>query len=355
MTDDNLLTIATYGRSGSSARVRIHDWLGYLGISARHLSYTGQANNSISTLLSHLDKVVHSEVSLSRLAANGFRGTILMSREASPFSNGRLEAKILRAADRSVYDFDDAIFHSSAPFPYSLWPKDKLWLRSIQAASHVIAGNEYLAEEASKHARDVTLVPSCVDMASYTRKTDFDLRSTPTLVWLGSPATEPYLETIADALLRVNSVTPIRLTVISAGRRSLGPLDEIVDRVDWSEGSFGGLLQEADLGIMPLPDNEFARGKCAYKLLQYGAAGLPVMGSPVGANSGVLARMDGFSASSTAEWAVALQDFLASTASERKSKGDTGYTAIAEGFSFSAWKETWQKVVGLTPTTGLIP
>lgn len=348
MGSSNLLTIATYGRSGSSARVRIHDWLEYLGVSAGHLSYTGQGNNSISTLLKNLDKVFEAEVSLARLASKGFGGTVLMSREASPLSNGRLEAKILRGADRSIYDFDDAIFHSAAPFPYSLWPKDKLWLRSVQSASHVIAGNEYLAEEASKHAKNVTLIPSCVDLATYTRKTSFDLRPVPTLVWLGSPATERYLAGIADALLRVNGETPIRLTVISAGQRSLGALDEIVDRVDWREDNFGQLLKEADLGIMPLPNEEFARGKCAYKLLQYGAAGLPVMGSPVGANEQVLKRMDGFAASGTAAWVAGLSDFLASTASERRAKGEAGFKEIAEGFSFGAWKDTWQRVVGVS-------
>lgn len=342
---ENLTTVASYGRKGSSARVRIYEWLDFLGLDARKFTYTGQGDNSISTLARNVDKALGAEVSLRRLAARRIPGALLMSREASPLSNGRLEAKLLERADTSVYDFDDAIFHSAAPFPYSLWPKDKVWRRSVQAADRVIAGNDYLAEEASKFSRNVTMIPSCVNPELYPKKTAYRLNELPSLVWLGSPATEQFLPPIADALLRVHRVRPIRLRVISAGERSLGPLDAIVERVQWSEQGFAEELRSADVGIMPLADGPFARGKCAYKLLQYGAAALPVLGSPVGTNRSVLAAMGGASPATADDWEAALHDFLDAGDAERAALGARAYAVVKEQFSFQAWRDEWIKAI----------
>ena len=340
-----LTTVASYGRKGSSARVRIYEWLDFLGLEARKYTYTDQGDNSISTLGRNLDKAVGSEIALRRLASGRIPGTLLMSREASPLSNGRLEAKLLQRAELSVYDFDDAIFHSAAPFPYSLWPKDKVWRRSVEAADRVIAGNDYLAEEASKFSRNVTMIPSCVNPDLYPKKSNYALNEVPTLVWLGSPATEQFLPPIAEALLRVHRTRPIRLRVVSAGERSLGPLDAIVERVQWSEQGFAGELCRADLGIMPLADDPFARGKCAYKLLQYGAAALPVLGSPVGTNRSVLSAMGAEAPSTTDEWEASLHGFLDSSEPERAALGARAYTSVTEGFSFQAWRNEWMKAL----------
>ncbi|MCC9176122.1 hypothetical protein [Arthrobacter sp. zg-Y750] len=342
----NLTTVASYGRKGSSARVRIYEWLDFLGLDARKYTYTDQGDNSIATLARNVDKALGAETALRRLAMKTIPGVLLMSREASPLSNGRLEAKLLQRAETSVYDFDDAIFHSAAPFPYSLWPKDKVWRRSVEAADRIIAGNDYLAEEASKFSRNVTMIPSCVNPDLYPKKTDYSLNEVPTLVWLGSPATEQFLPPIADALLRVNRVRPIRLRVISAGERSLGPLDAIVDRVQWSESGFAQELHNADLGIMPLADDPFARGKCAYKLLQYGAAALPALGSPVGTNRSVLAAMGAEAPSTADEWEASIHDMLAAGDAERAALGDRAYKTVTEQFSFQAWRSEWLQVIG---------
>lgn len=343
-----MITVATYGRNGSSARVRIHDWLDYLGIVAtRNYCYLGKADNSITTLSSHLPQVTAAELSLRRLAYSGTTETLLMSREASPLSNGRLESRLLRSAPYSVYDFDDAIFHNGAPFPYSLYPKGKVWHRSVRAATKVIAGNDYLAEVAAKFSQQVVMIPSCVNPSDYTLKSRYELPEVPTLVWLGSPATEPFLEILAEPLLRINADIPIRLRVISSGDRSLGALDEIVDRVQWSAESFAGLLADAELGLMPLPDTPFTRGKCAYKLLQYAAAGLPVVGSPVGTNKKVLDELGGASALGASDWEDAIRDLLATSARARSVIGAAGRNAVDAGYSFEAWAPVWKATVGL--------
>lgn len=345
MKTTNLTTVATYGRTGGSARVRIYEWLDYLKIDARRYCYANQGDNSISTVVRNIDKVLNAEISLRLLASRRIAGSLLMSREGSPFSNGRLEARLLSKADLSIYDFDDAIYHASASFPQSIWPKSAIWRSSVSSADRIIAGNEYLAEEAAKFSRDVTVIPSCVNPDLYQKKQNYELNSVPTLVWLGSPSTEQFLPPIADALLKVNRVRPIRLRVVSAGTRSLGELDLIVDRVEWSEQSFVSALHSADLGIMPLTDNPFSRGKCAYKLLQYGAAALPVIGSPVGTNRKILDEMGGASPATTDQWEKAVHDFLDTTEAERRSLGTRAYATVSAQYSFQAWQDRWSEIV----------
>ncbi|MCQ2001777.1 glycosyltransferase family protein [Arthrobacter zhaoxinii] len=347
MFTNSLVTVATYGRAGGSARVRIYDWLDFLRVDAAVFDYAGMGDNGVSTILRNAPSALRAEVELRALPTRLSKSVLLMSREASPFSSGKLEERLLKSAALSVYDFDDAIYAASARFPQSIWPKDRIWTRAVRHADRVIAGNEYLAEAASKIADDVTIIPSCVNPDAYPIKTDYGLNGTPTLVWLGSPSTEQFLLPLADALVNVNRVRPIRLRVISAGQQSLGKLDAIVERVNWSEDTFANELPSADLGIMPLLDTPFARGKCAYKLLQYGAAGLPVMGSPVGTNLSVLAAMGGAAPSTPAQWENALHDFLDTSEEERRRMGERAYATVGERYSFQAWQDEWRRVVGI--------
>lgn len=343
-----MITVATYGRNGSSARVRIHDWLDYLGlVDVQSHAYLGLADNSFTTLAKHMPQVLTAERSLRTLAKNGSAETLLMSREASPLSNGKLERRILRSAQYSVYDFDDAIFHNAAPFPYNFYPKGKVWVRSVQSADHVIAGNDYLAEEAAKYSRSVQMIPSCVHPDEYVRKVQYGHSARLMLVWMGSPATEPFLDALAEPLMRLNKDIPLTLRVISRGQRSFGPLDEIVERVDWHPETFGAQLADADAGLMPLPDTEFTRGKCAYKLLQYGAAALPVIGSPVGVNREVIEQLGGLAASNAAEWESTVRSIHASKSAERQGMGEQARRAVDASYSFEAWAPQWKEAMRL--------
>ena len=117
-----------------------------------------------------------------------------------------------------------------------------------------------------------------------------------------------------------------------------------MDRVPWDPGTSAQILADADVGIMPLHDTEFTRGKCGYKLLQYGAAGLPVVGSPVGANAGVLAALGG-AAPASGEWVDAVTGVLDAGASERRDLGDTARRGVETSYSFGAWESRWRYAV----------
>jgi glycosyltransferase involved in cell wall biosynthesis len=167
----------------------------------------------------------------------------------------------------------------------------------------------------------------------------------PVIGWLGSPATERYLLGVADALLAAHERTGAVLRVVSAGDASLGPLDRIVERVAWRSDSWRESLATFDVGIGPLPDDPFTRGKCAYKLLQYAAAGVPVVGSPVGANAAAVERLGGVAATTVAQWTDALVDVLTGTATDRAGMASRGLAGVREHYSFAAWAPVWSRAV----------
>jgi glycosyltransferase involved in cell wall biosynthesis len=217
----------------------------------------------------------------------------------------------------------------------------------VSAADLVIAGNSTLAEAAAGLNPSVEVIPSCVDPEAYPQKQDYEVGETPHLVWLGSPSTERYLQALTPALLQVHRLTGARVTLISSGERPLGELDAIADRVAWDGPRTDALLMTADCGLMPLEDTPFARGKCAYKLLQYGAAGLPVVASPVGVNADVLARLEGLAAADLDSWVEAIVELLREPVSVRRARGLAARRAVQERYSFDAWSGAFRRALRL--------
>ncbi|QYH34846.1 hypothetical protein [Salinibacterium sp. M195] len=342
-----LRTFTSYGRGAGSARVRVFDWLDYLSLDATSETYLGTSNNSGRTLATHPWGVVQAEWRLRAATRNIADATTLISRQASPLSAGRLEATLLSKAARGIYDFDDALGLSPAGGTASLSSKQRVWTNSVRAADIVIAGNANLAEQALRLNDNVVIIPSCVDPAQYERKTTYEISRVPRALWIGSPSTESYLKTISTSLLALHASHGLRLTVISAGDASLGALDIMIDRKDWSPHGFGDDIRQADFGVMPLVDNEWARGKCAYKLLQYGAAGLPMIGSPVGANAEVLTHAGAGAPSTTDEWIAEMERMIDASPDSRAAQGELALHTVAEKYSFSAWAPTWARTVGV--------
>ncbi|WP_191277407.1 glycosyltransferase [Nocardioides flavus (ex Wang et al. 2016)] len=272
---------------------------------------------------------------------------LLLSREASPWSSGGLESRLLQSARRGVYDLDDALFADRQGWRRMLGKEPKC-RRSMESADHVIVGNEYLAEYAARYSHDVTVIPTCVEPAAYKHKPTYDLTDRPRLVWLGSPSTERYLLDIAPALREVHRRTGARLTLISVPKEVEHPeLDGLTDRAAWNPQSTPELLAAADVALGPLSDDEYSRGKCAYKLLQYAASGLPMVGSPVGANKLALSRFDGLAANTLDDWIDAITSLLHSSPAERRRRGDTAISAVRAHYSFDVWTDAWKGAVGV--------
>lgn len=339
-----LHTFTSYGKSAGSARVRVFDWLEYTGATAQSETYLDTSNNSVSTLLKNPLKTAEAEMQLRKLARRAPL-RVLISRQVSPLSTGHLEEKLLSRAEVGVYDFDDALYLDQPGTLAALFPKSRIWTRSVAAADVVIAGNLLLAENAQKLNQNTVVIPSCVQVENYVRKNDYELGQFPRAIWIGSPSTEHYVKGISSALLQLNREYGLRVTLLSAGNNSLGEIDPMIDRVSWTSENYTTCLAEADFGIMPLEDTPWARGKCAYKLLQYGAAGLPLIGSPVGANSDVLSHANGLAPQNSEEWIDALRQIITESTLVRASRGATARRVIEEGYSFASWQHLWTKTV----------
>lgn len=337
--------VTPYGRTGGSSRVRVFDWLDHLGMPATVHDYLGTPSSGLRDLAKNPASTVAAEIRTRRVARKFTGNHLLVSRNASPLSRGRTESNMLRRAAHGVYDFDDALWHSASTGQRTLGSKSRIWHAAVGAADHVIAGNSYLAEAAVKFNPNVTIVPSCIEPSTYRPKTRFDLSAQPHAIWLGSPSTEKYLIDIEEALLREHQRSGLRLTVISRGDNRLGRLDPMIDRVDWTLDGFAAGLEQADFGIMPLPDDPWTRGKCAYKLLQYAATALPVIGSPTGANGEVLSLLGGLAPVSVDEWTDALSELVTSPTAERARLGALALAGVSEHFSYSRWATTWRSVV----------
>jgi hypothetical protein len=326
--------------------VRVYDWLDHLDLNATRFEYAGTADNQPSTLVRNPLAALKGEMELR--GRHRVSGVVLMSREASPFSRGHLEARILRGASRGVYDFDDALFHDHGQGIRAVFSKAHKCELAVCSADYVIAGNDYLAEWAAPMNSQVAVIPSCIEPTKYLVKSTWQLSDPPRLVWLGSAATEPYLRSISDALLQVQEKTGARVTVISSpGARSFGRLDRMIDRIPWELDTLSRELAMADVGLSPLPDTLFARGKCAYKLLQYAGTGLPCVGSPVGANLVALQRFSGLLAGNRDEWIEALLSVINESPDARAARGLAAASAVDRHYSFKAWSETWRSVMGL--------
>jgi glycosyltransferase involved in cell wall biosynthesis len=186
----------------------------------------------------------------------------------------------------------------------------------------VTAGNAVLAERARAAGGQCVVVPTPVDATAYPARPP-QPRSGRVLVWVGMPGNVQYLAALRPVLARLAERVPgLTLRIVS----SVFPdWDDVrVERVAWSPAVEKEALVSADIGLMPLADDEFTRGKCAFKLLQYMAAGLPCVASPVGANREVLQDgRSGFLAATPDDWTRALSKLLADGAL-RESLGACG-------------------------------
>lgn len=344
----HLQLVSAYGPSAGSARVRLHDWMEHLSIPYVAHGYRRASHNSLGALVRSPLGTVAAEWATRRLPARLAGQNVILSRTATPFTRGVLEESILRRAGHGVYDVDDAIMLPQSGLAASLFPKGGVFARAASAADTVVVGNMFLAEHAAAHSKDVRVIPSCVEPDDYQPPTQPVTGRTPRLVWIGSPSTERYLTGIAPAIVEACRRAATELIVISAGDAMIDGLpSDVVRRLPWAADSFATDLALGDVGIMPLADTAWERGKCAYKLLQYGAAGLAMVGSPVGVNTELLAAMGAAAPRTVDEWTDALLVALTGSAQERFEAGQAARRTVVNSYSFAANAPAWRAAVGI--------
>lgn len=212
------------------------------------------------------------------------------------------DAKILRFFSRIIiYDFDDAIMYSPTKPENDNTSHFRLFRRTAKIADVMIAGNEYLAEHARQYCRKVYLLPTGLDTKAFDKiknRPDNKIR----LVWIGSKATLKYLQGIKDALEEVRKENShVVLRIIADEFFDMDYMT--VEKHKWSLDSQYSDLLECDIGLSPLPNNRFTRGKCGFKILQYFAAALPVIVSPVSVNGDFIRKSGaGVVAATSEQW-----------------------------------------------------
>lgn len=206
--------------------------------------------------------------------------------------------------------------------------------RKLAALSdRVLCGNDYLAEVYSRWNRDVAVVPTGVDTARFVPGRPREGGGC-VIGWIGTSANHDYLLGIEKSLSKVLAAPDVVLQIVSNSRPAFRCLtEEQVDFRSWTAEGEIAAIQEFDIGLMPLQDSEWARGKCSYKMLQYMSCAIPVVVAPVGMNKQVLEKADvGLSASHDADWDEAVR-FLVGDASKRREMGVNGRRVVEEHYS----------------------
>ncbi|MFE3031426.1 glycosyltransferase [Streptomyces canus] len=340
--------ITPYGRGAGSSRVRVFQWLDRVGTGFTVSSYLSLSSAAPRRLLRHPAALARAEMRLAAIA-RGRPRLLLLHREASPLSRGWWERSLLSSAQFAVYDFDDALQWDvgDGGLARRFAPKAQKARLAVSRADRVIAGNAVLAEWASRLQRDVVVIPSCVALEDYTAKTSYALHDPPRLGWIGSPDNEACLLLIAEALAEIHRCTGARLTLIGTTTPSLGSIEAFVDRVPWSPESQRTGLADMDIGLMPLPTDSYSLGKCGYKLLQYAAAGLPAVASPLGVNAELLHALGLPAAHSQDEWVTAVLGLIGASQAERERLGRGARSTAARRYSYDAWLPAWTAALEL--------
>jgi len=251
-------------------------------------------------------------------------------------------ALLRRRVRRLIFDFDDAVWlrdsYSAKGFDD---PRRLRRFRAVCAAADlVVAGNPYLADEARRWAPAdrVLVVPTVVDVAKYPPPAPPS--SGVRLVWVGSSSTLRGLERFTPTLSAIGRAVPgARLKLVCD--RFISIPDLPVDECVWSEATEPAELAVADVGIGWVPDDPWSRGKCGLKVLQYQAAGLPVVANPVGVQADfVRDGATGFTATTTEEWVTAVRR-LANDAALRARLGAAGRRQVEERYSVPAAAALW--------------
>lgn len=325
-----VLLLSRNGHLGASSRIRFYQYLPYLKVAGIDVEvapllpdeylrrlYIGSRLPMISIVFAYLDR-------LRVLLKSRSFDLLWIEYELFPWLPAWIETIISQLGVRYVVEYDDAIFDRYEICSRGLVPS---LLRSkidvvMRKAALVIVGNEYLGHFAGLvGANRVECVPTVVDSRRYRTERIGDDGAF-TVGWIGTPGTVRYLNSVLPALTEICSKERVRLVLVGSGKVDLGGLPYVMR--PWSEETEISEIQRFDVGIGPLDDGPWERGKCGYKLIQYMGCGRAVVASPVGVNAKIVEEgVTGFLARTTAEWVRAI-NVLRENPSLRMQMGASG-------------------------------
>jgi glycosyltransferase involved in cell wall biosynthesis len=329
-------------------RFRIEQWEPYLrrehGIAVEYRPFESPA---LTRVLYENGKAVEKTARVLRdtarrrsvVASARAYDVVVIYREAALIGPPVYEWLLSRNGVPIVYDFDDAIW--TLPKRTTVSNNDAFRVLKFSGktaticrlASVVTVGNEYLASWARRHNGAVHVVPTSIELGTYPAQPPPEHDEPFTVVWSGTFSTLVHLELGRAPLERLARRRPVRLNVI-CDRPLARPIAGVDTRfIPWRADAEAQAIGTGHVGIMPLPDDEFSRGKCGCKALQYMAAGRVAVASPIGVNSDIIRHGEnGFLASSENDW-VDILERLAQTRFLRERVAAAGRRTVQERFS----------------------
>ena len=338
-----MLVVSPFPEEAAGTRFRITQYIPYLEANGFSVTVDSFFTPSFFRLLyrkgDYLKKVIaFCGLALRRLTAMlaaGRYDLIFIYREAFPIGPPVVEHLLARLPAAIVLDFDDAIYLRNASeanrFVASLKFVQKV-PAIVRLSDRVIVGNDFLAEYARAHNGSVTVIPTGVDTTRFVPRADRGTRDLPLVGWIGSPTTTTYLGGLGDVLRDVRRRRPFALRVSGSSDGFEMPGVE-VQVEPWQLAREVELFNTCDVGVYPLTDDEWSKGKCGFKAIQFMACGVPVVASAVGVNRDIIEDgVNGFLASSELEWVEKIERLVADPGL-RARFGAAGRRTVEERYS----------------------
>lgn len=335
-------------------RYRIEQWRPYLGQEGISVELVPFADTRLLGLLYQPGRLAAKAAMmaaalvrrLAHVATVASYDAVFIYRAACPAGPAVLERAIALLPRPVLFDFDDAIhlLHTSAANQRFGWLKCPAKTATIcRLSTHVIVGNAYLADYARQYNPRVSIIPSSIDLEHYQPTQKRATHGRIIVGWMGSSTSQTYLELFAPTLRRVARRRDVEIRVISDRKPTL-PEVPFVWR-PWSAETEVEELRHFDIGIMPMPDDQWARGKCALKALQYMAMGVPTVCSAVGTNREVIQHGEnGLLATTPEDWLGHLQALI-EHAQLRERLGSAGRKTVEASYSMRRCAALFARVV----------
>lgn len=341
----NILILSKYERNGASSRVRTYQYIDELQTHNTNLKFKISplfSNTYVKNLYSRKNNFTEILKSyLRRLLIFIFISKkydfIYIEKEVFPFLSSVFEIILKKRGFKYIVDYDDAVFHN--------YDKHQLWIirflfsskvsRIIKNSYKTVTGSKYLYNYATNFSKHIELIPSTVSLEKYQNVVPQSSNQKIIIGWIGTPKTSKFLIPYLDLFNELQKNRNVEFRFIGLSTNFFNKKYNF-KYVKWQEQSEAHDLNEIDIGIMPLDEDEFSKGKCAYKLIQFMALKKPVVASDVGANNYVVKHeVSGFLAANNAQWKEYLIKLIEDE-NLRQSLGIHGFESFKKDYSLES-------------------
>ena len=341
----NVLALVPYSPEGASVRFRVSQFLPALHDAGFDVALQPFFDTDLFRLLYKPGRLVQKASALlsrttGRMAAlGGAYDLALIHREAYPIGPPVIERWLSNHRVPYVYDFDDAVYlpnTSDANRMIGFLKRPSKVAEVLRRATEVIAGNAHLGNYARRYSSHVNVIPTCVDTGAWRPRADrLAPIERPVIGWIGTPTTTTYLLGLHDVFAALAKEHAFTLRVSGTSTPVTIPGVTVINE-PWALDREIELFNTCDIGVYPLPNDEWTLGKCGLKAIQFMACGVPVVASPVGVNNDIIDDgVSGLLANTESDWLRHLRAMITDVEA-RKRIGSAGRARIESAYSLRA-------------------